>query len=42
VYKALDTPEEAAASAFAREVLGVTDFAEIPYRGGISETGGTP
>jgi hypothetical protein len=37
VYRALDTAEEETACAFAREVLGVADFSEIPYRGPIPE-----
>ena len=37
VYQALDTPGEESASAFAKEIIGVTDFAQIPYRGPISE-----
>jgi hypothetical protein len=35
VYQALDTPQEAEATAFAKEIIGVRDFAEIPYRGAI-------
>jgi hypothetical protein len=37
VYQALDTPGEESASAFAKEIIGVTDFAQIPYRGPILE-----
>ncbi len=37
VYQALDTPGEEAASAFAKEIIGVTDFSQIPYRGPIPE-----
>ncbi len=36
VYSDLDTPREATSSAFAREILGVTDFAQIPFRGRIT------
>jgi Family of unknown function (DUF5722) len=37
VYRALDTPGEESVSAFAKESIGVTDFAQIPYRGPIPE-----
>ncbi len=37
VYQALDTPEEQDASAFAKELIGVTDFSQIPYRGPIPD-----
>jgi hypothetical protein len=36
LYGALDTPNEAAASAFAKEIIGVQDFSQIPYRGRIT------
>lgn len=35
VFKALDTPEEENATAFAKPIIGVRDFSEIPYRGKI-------
>jgi Family of unknown function (DUF5722) len=38
IYQALDTPEEAAATAFAKEIIGVRDFSDIPYRGVIGES----
>jgi hypothetical protein len=37
VYQALDTPEEESKTAFAKEMIGVKDFAEIPYRGIIEK-----
>ncbi|MEI6714319.1 MAG: DUF5722 domain-containing protein [Verrucomicrobiota bacterium] len=37
VYQALDTPKEESETAFAKEVIGVKDFAEIPYRGVIEK-----
>ena len=37
LYRALDTPEEAMASTFARDILGVSDFHEIPFREKITE-----
>ena len=37
VYQALDTPGEQDASAFAKELIGVTDFSQIPYRGPIPD-----
>jgi hypothetical protein len=37
VYQALDTPDEAEASAFALEILGVRDFSEIPQSDPITE-----
>ncbi len=37
VYKALDTPEEADATAFAKEIIGVEDLSDIPYKGKIAE-----
>ena len=36
LYHDLDTPREAEASAFAREGIGVTDFAQIPFLGRIA------
>ncbi|MDB6153842.1 MAG: hypothetical protein JWL90_2295, partial [Chthoniobacteraceae bacterium] len=35
VFEALDTPHEADASEFAKEIIGIRDFAEIPFRGEI-------
>ncbi|MEP4079381.1 DUF5722 domain-containing protein [Haloferula sp.] len=35
VLKALDTPQEAAATEFAKPIIGVKDFSEIPYKGEI-------
>ncbi len=35
IYKALDTPDEAAATEFAKEVIGINVFSEIPYTGEI-------
>ncbi len=35
VYRALDTPDEEPKIDFAKEVIGVDDFEEIPYRGTI-------
>jgi hypothetical protein len=37
LYQALDTPGEEAASAFAKKIIGVTDFSQIPHRGPIPE-----
>ena len=37
VYQALNTPGEQDASAFAKELIGVTDFSQIPYRGPIPD-----
>jgi hypothetical protein len=37
VYRALDTPGEQDASAFAKELIGVTDFSQIPYRAPIPD-----
>jgi hypothetical protein len=37
VYQALDTPGEESASTFAKKIIGVTDFSEIPYPGPIPE-----
>ena len=37
VYQALDTPGEESASTFAKKIIGVTDFSEIPYPGPIQE-----
>jgi hypothetical protein len=35
VYRDLDTPDEAATTDFAKEIIGVQDFTQIPYRGRI-------
>ena len=35
VYQALDTPEEAEATEFAKAIIGIEDFTEIPYQGTI-------
>jgi hypothetical protein len=35
IYRAIDTPEEAEATDFAKEIIGIEDFSEIPYRGAI-------
>ncbi len=35
IFKSLDTPEEARATEFAKEIIGIEDFDEIPYRGKI-------
>lgn len=37
VYQALDTPQEDEKTAFAKQIIGVSDFAEIPYRGVIEK-----
>ena len=37
VYQALDTPGEEEASAFAKAIIGVSDFSQIPHRGPIPE-----
>ena len=39
LYKALDTPQEAAATEFAKPIIGVKDFSEIPYHGKIDTAG---
>ena len=36
VYRALDTPEEAAATAFALPIIGLKDWSEALYRGAIT------
>ncbi len=36
VYRDLDTPKETDGSAFAKEIIGVTDFVQIPFRGRIT------
>ncbi len=36
VYRALGTPEEDAACAFALPIIGVKDWSEVPYRGAIT------
>jgi hypothetical protein len=33
----VDTPGEESASTFAKKIIGVTDFSEIPYLGPIPE-----
>jgi hypothetical protein len=35
VYQALDTESEAAVTAFAKELIGIRSFEDIPYRGAI-------
>ena len=35
VYQAIDTPEEAAKTQFAKSIIGITDFSQIPYKGPI-------
>ncbi len=35
VFQALDTPEEGVATAFAKTIIGVSDFSRIPYTGKI-------
>lgn len=40
VYRALDTPDEDAATAFALPVIGISDWNEVPYRGAIGQRRG--
>ena len=37
VYQAIDTPTEAEKTQFAKEIIGVRDFSEIPYKGPIAK-----
>ena len=35
IYQAIDTPDEAAKTQFAKEIIGVPDLSDIPYKGQI-------
>ena len=35
VYQAIDTPQEAQKTQFAKSIIGIRDFSEIPYKGPI-------
>ena len=42
VYQAIGTPEEAEKTQFAKEIIGVSDLAEIPYKGPIEGASAKP
>ena len=35
VFQALDSPEQEEAIEFAKEIIGIDDWADVPYRGPI-------
>ncbi|MHB8955579.1 MAG: DUF5722 domain-containing protein [Pirellulaceae bacterium] len=40
VFRALDSPDQARATEFAKEIIGIRNWSEVPYRGEIVSSGG--